>query len=143
MSMSQMRVEDRLDGASNWSPWKTRIIFVLEDLELLDIVEAHVVVPPVTTPVMVAEFKKNNKAKRTICDGVRDHVIPHLTGKDYAFEMWDSLWKLYQSSNQNQKMVLQDRLRGIKMLNSESVTSFLGRFTDSLRSEMSLHPSER
>jgi hypothetical protein len=56
---------------------------------------------------MVAKFmKKNNKEKMTICDGVRDHVIPHLTGKDYAFEMWDSLCKLYQSPNKNWKMVL-------------------------------------
>jgi hypothetical protein len=95
-----MRAEDRLDGASNWSSWKTKIIFVLEDLKLWDIVEAPVVVPPVTVPVTVEEFrKKNNKAKRTICDGVRDHVIPHLTSKDYAFEMWDSLCKLYQSPN--------------------------------------------
>jgi hypothetical protein len=88
--------------------------------------------------VLVAEFrKKNNKAKRTICDGVRDHVIPHLTGKDYAFEIWDSLCKLYQSSNQNRKMVLQDRLRSIKMLDSESVTSFLGRFTE-IRDELAV-----
>jgi hypothetical protein len=72
-----MRAEDRLDRASNWSPWKTRITFVLEDLELWDIVEASVVVPPVIAPVEVAEFrKKNNKAKRTICDAVRDHIIP-------------------------------------------------------------------
>jgi hypothetical protein len=42
MSVSQMRVEDRLAGASNWSPWKARIVFVLEDLELWDIVEAVV-----------------------------------------------------------------------------------------------------
>jgi hypothetical protein len=41
MSASQMRVEDRLAGASNWSPWKARIVFVLEDLELWDIVEAQ------------------------------------------------------------------------------------------------------
>jgi hypothetical protein len=78
----------------------------------------------------VEEFKKKkNKEKRTICDGVRDHFIPHLTGKDYAFEIWDSLCKLYQSSNQNRKMVLQDRLKRIKMLDSESISSFLGRFT--------------
>jgi hypothetical protein len=65
-----MKVEDRLDGANNWSPWKTRIIFVLEDLELWDIVEAPIVFPPVTTPVMVEEFrKKKNKEKRNICDG--------------------------------------------------------------------------
>jgi hypothetical protein len=97
-----MQAKDRLDGASNWSPWKTRIIFVLEDLEIWDIVEAHIVVPPVTASVMVAEFrKKKNKVKSIICDGVRDHIIPHLTSKDYAFEMWDSLSKIYQIPNQN------------------------------------------
>ena len=102
-----MRAEDRLAGASNWSPWNTRLIFVLEDLELWDIVHAHVVIPHVTAPVLVAEFRKrNNKTKRTICDRVRDHVILHLTGKDYEFEMWEFLCKLYQSPNQNRKMVL-------------------------------------
>jgi hypothetical protein len=39
-------------------------------------------------PLVVAEFRKRNtKAKRTICDAVRDHVIPHLTGKEFAFEL--------------------------------------------------------
>ena len=67
MSVSQMRAEDRLAGASNWSPWKTRLIFVLEDLELWDIVQVLVVVPLVTAPLLVAKFRKwNNKAKRTI-----------------------------------------------------------------------------
>jgi hypothetical protein len=60
--------------------------------------------------------------KRNICDGVRYHVIPHLTGKGYAFEMCEFLCNLYQSPNQNQKMVLQDMLMRIHMLNSESVT---------------------
>jgi hypothetical protein len=111
-----MRAEDRLDGVSNWSPWKTKITFFLEDLELWDIVQAPVVIPLAPAPSLLldADFrKKNTKAKMTICDGVRDLVIPHLTGKDYAFEMCESLWKLYQSPNQNQKMVLQDKLRSI------------------------------
>jgi hypothetical protein len=136
MSASQMRVEDRLAGASNWSPWKARMIFVLEDLELWDIVEAVVPPIPITAPVLVAEFRKrNNKAKRTICDAVRDHIIPHLTGKACAYEMWASLCKLYESSNENRKMVLHDRLRGIRMLKDESVTSFLGRYTQ-IRDEL-------
>jgi hypothetical protein len=109
MSTSQMRVEDKLARASNWSPWKARMVFVLEDLELWDIVEATVPPIPVTVPVLVAEFrKKNNKAKRTICDAVHDHIIPHLTGKTCAYEMWASLCKLYESSNENWKMVLHD-----------------------------------
>jgi hypothetical protein len=71
MSASQMCVEDRLTGASNRSPWKASIVFVLEDLELWDIVEAVVPAPPATTLVLLAEFRKrNNKAKRTICDAV-------------------------------------------------------------------------
>jgi hypothetical protein len=132
MSVSQMRTEDKLDEASNWSPWKTSINFVLEDLELWDIVQAPVVIPPAPapSPFLDVDFRKQNtKAKRTICDAVRDHTISHLTGKDYAFEIWAPLCKLYQSPNQNRKMVLKDELRGIQMLDSESVTSYLGRFT--------------
>jgi hypothetical protein len=88
MSTSQMRVEDRLVGTSNWSSWKERMIFILEDLELWDIVEATIPPIPVTAPVLVAEFRKrNNKVKRTICDVVWDHIIPHLMGKAHAYEM--------------------------------------------------------
>jgi hypothetical protein len=130
MSVSQMCVEDRLAGDNNWSPWKARMVFVLEDLKLWDIVEA--IVPPilVIAPVLVAEFRRrNNKAKRIICDAVRDHIIPHLTGKTCAFEMWEFLCKLYEISNENRIMVVHDRLRGIHMLEDESITSFLGRYT--------------
>jgi hypothetical protein len=128
MSVSQMHVEDKLARASNWSPWKARMVFVLEDLELWDIVEATV--PPilVTAPILVAEFRRrNNKAKRIIFDAVRDHIIPHLTGKTCAYEMWASLCKLCESSYENRKLVLHDRPRSIRMLEDESITSFLGR----------------
>jgi hypothetical protein len=136
MSASQMRVEDRLAGASNWSSWKARMVFVLEDLELWDIVEAVVPAIPVTAPVLVAEYRKrNNKAKRTISDGVRDHIIPHVTGKAHAYQMWAALISLYESSNENRKMVLHDRLRSIRMLKDESVSSFLARFTQ-IRDEL-------
>jgi hypothetical protein len=56
MSASQMQVEDRLAGASNWSSWKARMVFVLEDLELWDIVQAVVPVIPLTAPILGAEI---------------------------------------------------------------------------------------
>jgi hypothetical protein len=106
------------------------MVFVLEDLELWDIVKAVVPSIHVTAPILVAEYRKrNNKAKRTISDGVWDHIIPHVTGKAHAYHMWASLCSLYESSNENRKMVLHDRLRSIRMLKDESVTSFLARFT--------------
>jgi hypothetical protein len=68
MLVSQMHVEDRLAKASNWSPRKARMVVVLEDLELWDIVEATVPPIPVIAPALVVEFRrKNNKAKRIIC----------------------------------------------------------------------------
>jgi hypothetical protein len=87
------------------------------------------VVPP-TDVVLLAEFRKRNiKAKRTILDAFKDHIIPHVSSKDFTFQMWQSLCILYQSPNQNQKMVLQEKLRGTKMTKTDTVTSFLVRFS--------------
>jgi hypothetical protein len=91
-----------------------------------------VVIPlaPAPSPLLDAYFrKKNTKAKQTSCDAVRDHIIPHFTRKDFAFEMWASLCKLYQSPNQNRKMVLHEKLRSIQILKTELATSYLGNFT--------------
>ena len=44
-----LRVEDRLDGATNFGAWKERMIFLLQENELWDIVEnttTHPVVVP-------------------------------------------------------------------------------------------------
>jgi hypothetical protein len=97
---------------------------ILEEGELWDIVESPVV-PPIDA-VLLAEFRKRNiKVKRTILDAVKDHIIPHVSVKDFAFQMWQSLYSLYQSPNQNRKMVLQEKLRGTKMTKTDSIASFL------------------
>ena len=41
--------------------------------------------------------------------------------------MWESLSNLYQSSNQNRKMVLREKLRSTRMARGESVTAYLTR----------------
>jgi hypothetical protein len=43
--------------------------------------------------------------------------------------MWESLTKLYQSSNENRKMVLREKLKGIKMTKTENVTTYLTKIT--------------
>ena len=97
-----------------------------------DIVEnkqtSHVIVPTNAT-LLEAYTKKNIKAKRIILDAIKDHVIPHVTGKSNAYEMWDSLTKLYQSSNENRKMVLREKLKGIKMTKAKNVTTYLTKIT--------------
>ena len=61
---------------------------------------------PSDAMLLVADKNKNVKAKRMILDAMKDHIIPHVTKKKNAYEMWESLTKLYQSGNQNRKMVL-------------------------------------
>ena len=124
-----LRVEDTLDGQSNFGAWKERIISVLEETEVWDIVKKTIVIP--TDATQLATYKKNSiKAKRLILDGVKDHVIPHVRGKDHAFEVWESLTNVYQSSNENRKMALRDKMKAIRMKGSKSVVTYLSRLTD-------------
>ena len=97
---TRLRIEDRLDGVANFSPWKARIVLILQQNELWDIVNSTQA-SPVTVPtgaVDKATFdKKDIKAKRIILD----HVTPHVAGKDHAFRVWSALTNLYQSFNKN------------------------------------------
>ena len=70
---------------------------------------------------------KDAKARGIILDGVKDHVIPHIKGKYSTHKMWAALIKLYQSDNQNHKMVLRDKLNNIKMNKSKIVASYFTR----------------
>ena len=96
--VSGLRVEDRLDGVANFSTWKARIALILEVNELWDIV-VSTATNPVTVPtdatLKTAFMKKDVKARRIILDAVRDHIIPHISGKDHAHQMWSSLTNLY------------------------------------------------
>ena len=91
-----LKVEDRLDGHMIYSAWKERIKCVFEESKVWDIVENQPIIP--TDVTQLVQFKKlNAKTKRLILDGIRDHIIPHVRGKDYAHEMWAELISLYQS----------------------------------------------
>jgi hypothetical protein len=72
---------------------------------------------------------KDVKARRIILDAVKDHLIPHLSEKKSAREMFVALTNLFQSSNTNRKMVLREKLRDTKMTRSDTVTSYLTKIT--------------
>jgi hypothetical protein len=107
-------------------------VLFLQECELWDIVnntQTNPVTVPADATLLAAYTKKNIKAKRIIFDAIKDHVIPHVTGKVNAYEMWQSLTKLYQSSNENRKMVLREKLKSIKMTKTENVATYLTKIT--------------
>ena len=50
--MIGMKVEDRLDGASNFSSWKSRVLLIMEENDLLKFVNEKV-------PELEEEVKKS------------------------------------------------------------------------------------
>jgi hypothetical protein len=127
-----LRVEDRLDGAVNFVAWKERMVFLLQESELRDIVENSTTNPvnaPTDPTLLAAYTKKSIKAKRIILYAIKDHLIPHVTGKTNAYEMWESLTKLYRSTNENRKMALREKLKSMKMTKAGNVVTYLTRLT--------------
>ena len=64
-----------------------------------------------------------------LLDAIKDHVIPHILGKDHACQMCTTLTNFYQISNENQKMVLREKLKRICMNKGENMTTYLTEIT--------------
>jgi hypothetical protein len=56
MAATSLRFEDRLDGASNFLPWKARVTLLLKENDLWEIVDK--VVPSPTDPQQLAAHEK-------------------------------------------------------------------------------------
>ena len=100
MTSAGLRYEGRLDGSDNFSPWKERITILFKELQLWDIVGASDTITVPTDAALKTVFdKKDIKAQRIFLDSIKDHVIPHVTGKSHASNISKSLCTLYQSMN--------------------------------------------
>ena len=103
----QLRIEDKLQGAQNFPMWKERIMRILDVSDAKEHIDSTKVAP--IDLAELARWKKlDSRAMLIILDGVKDHIVPHLSGKKTALEMWKDLEGLYKSKNENRKMVLQE-----------------------------------
>jgi hypothetical protein len=85
--MNSMKSENKLDGASNFRAWKTRIDLILAKNKMLDIVKGKIVKPEFKEgeekePQNVAAMDKfkdvDINAMSIIVDSIKDHLIPML-----------------------------------------------------------------
>ena len=78
--MIGMKVEYRLDGTTNFISWKSRVLLILEENDLLKLVNEKVLEPE-------AEEKKSHRrrsdaiARRILVDSVKDHLVPQISQK--------------------------------------------------------------
>ena len=103
-----MHDQDRLEGASNYVIWKSRIEFLLDEHNLKAFIDSAVTEP--LDAAHLRQFRKNMaRVKRLILDGVKDHIVPHIAAKTTAREMWVGLEKLYQGSSEQGRCTLKRR----------------------------------
>ena len=96
----QLRFEDRLQGAQIFPTWKERITRILDISDAKEHIESMKVASTDLT-FLIAWNNIDSIAMLIIMDGVKDHIVPHLSSKKTALEMWKDLESLYQIKNEN------------------------------------------
>jgi hypothetical protein len=127
-----MKSENKLDGASNFRAWKTKIDLILAKNKVLDIVKGKIVKPkfeegkekePQNIAVM-EKFKDGDiNAMSIIVDSIKDHLIPYISHLDSSKKMCDALTNLFSVRNIGQVMCLKNELCDMKMNDDDSITS--------------------
>jgi hypothetical protein len=116
MSFIGLRLEYALEGSSNYIAWKDMMEVVLEDNGLKEYINKDVPKSDATdTSNLDAWQKKVAKARRILLEGVQDHIVSSLHGKNTPHAMWKVLTDLFQNSSNHRKLALKDKLRKIKM----------------------------
>ena len=71
----------------------------------------------------------DTKVRLIILDGVKDSLIPPFSGKNTAHEMWMTLQNLSHNKNENQVLILEDKLNSTEMIKGEGLTVYLTRLS--------------
>jgi hypothetical protein len=87
-------VEDRLDGASNFSPWKSKLIVTLEEDDLLDVTTKFL---SSTTTYIEKNIRNEEyvKARKIIIYSVRDHLFPCIANLKTYYDMYEFLNEMF------------------------------------------------
>ena len=124
MAFYGLRLEYALDGSSSYIAWKDHMEAVLEDNDLKDFIDQEV--PKLTDATQLAEWKNClARARIILLEGVRDHIVSSLHGKETPHAMWKTLKDLYQNSSDQRKLALKDKLRKIKCERDEMISMYL------------------
>jgi S-adenosylmethionine synthetase len=133
-----MKSENKLEGASNFRAWKTRIDLILAKNKVLDIVKGKIVEPkfeegkekePQNIAVM-EKFKDNDiNAMSIIVDSIKDHLIPYISHLDLSKKMYDALTNLFSVRNIGQVMSMKNEFRDMKMNNDDNIISYFARIS--------------
>jgi hypothetical protein len=121
---NSMKSEKKIDGASKFRAWKTRIDLILAKNKVLDIVKGNIVKPefekeeekePQNVEAMEKFKDVDINATSIIVDSIKEHLIPYISHLDSSKKMYDALTNLFSVRNIRQVMSLKNELCDRKM----------------------------
>jgi hypothetical protein len=133
-----MKLENKLDGASNFRAWKTRIDLILAKNNVLDIVKGKIVKPDfeegkekeLQIVAAIEKFKDSDiNSMSIIVESIKDHLIPYISHLDSSNKMYDSLTNRFLVRNIGQVMSLKNELHDMKMNDEDNITSYFVRIS--------------
>jgi len=130
-SPNGLRLEYALDSSSNYIAWKDRMEEVLEDNGLKDFIDREVPKPAVANAQELTEWKKCVvRVRRILLEGVQNHIVLILHGKETPFLMWKTLKDLYQNRSNHMKLALKDKLQKSKCEKGNTISTYLKKLTN-------------
>jgi putative lipoic acid-binding regulatory protein len=133
-----IKSENKLDGASNFRTWKTRIDLIPAKNKVLDIVKRKIVEPEfeegkekeLQNVAVMEKFKDDDiNAMSIVVDSIKDHLIPYISHLDSSKKMYNALTNLFSVRNIEQIMSLKNELCDMKMNDDDSITSYFVRIS--------------
>jgi hypothetical protein len=133
-----MKSENKLDRASNFRAWNTRIDLILAKNKVLDIVKGKIVEPKfeegkekkLQNVAVMEKFRDSDiNAMSIIVDSIKDHLIPYISHLDSSKKMYDALTNLFSVRNIGQVMSLKNELCDMKMNDDDSIASYFVRIS--------------
>ncbi|XP_059073723.1 uncharacterized protein LOC131874390 [Cryptomeria japonica] len=131
-----LKVEDKLEGASNFTSWDFRILVTLKENDLVEFVQGEDQPVPEDKDELL-QFKKNVvKAKKILIDTVKDHLVPIISKMSSAQDMFKALEGMYEINNTSRDLALRQQLHQVKMAKGESVITYFMKISE-LRDHLS------
>jgi hypothetical protein len=133
-----MNSENKLEGASNFRAWNTRIDLIIAKNKVLDIVKGKIVEPEfeegkvkeLQNIAVIEKFKDNDiNAMSIIVDSIKYHLIPYIYHLDSSKRMYDALINLFSVRNIGQVMSLKNEICDMKMNDDDNITSYFVRIS--------------
>jgi hypothetical protein len=126
MASSSVKAEDRLVGAANFNAWKYRIMNILEENDLEELITREIEEPTSNT-ARAAYKRKQTKAKRIIFYSIKDSMMPIIGHLRTTKDCFDALANLYEKKAPTQKRILKKQLRTLKMGKDDTVATFFSK----------------